>query len=118
MLERHCELWEEERGVRVSITTMRRAVRKLSWIYKKSLAATERDEGKRRAWHERLRDVDPRRLIFVDKCSPNVRMVPLRARAPKGERALGKKAPRNWKENVTLISSISLAGGGWARLRA
>ncbi len=46
----------------------------------------------------------------MDECSTNVRMVPLRARAPKGERAFGK-APRNWKENVTLISSISLAGG-------
>ena len=42
--------------------------------------------------------------------STNVRMVPLRARAPKGERAFGK-APRNWKENVTLISSISFVGG-------
>jgi DDE superfamily endonuclease len=55
--------------------------------------------------------VDPRRFVFVDECSTNVRMVPLRrARAPKGQRAFGK-APRNWKENVTLISSISLAGG-------
>ena len=54
--------------------------------------------------------MDPRRFVFVDECSTNVRMVPLRARAPKGERAFGK-APRNWKENVTLISSISLAGG-------
>ncbi len=54
--------------------------------------------------------MDPRRFVFVDECSTNVRMVPLRARAPKGERAFGK-APRNWKENVTLVSSISLAGG-------
>jgi transposase len=54
--------------------------------------------------------VDPRRFVFVDECSTNVRMVPLRARAPKGKRAFGK-APRNWKENVTLISSISLTGG-------
>ena len=38
-------------------------------------------------------------------------MVPLRARAPKGERAFGK-APKNWKTNVTLISSISLGGMG------
>lgn len=38
-------------------------------------------------------------------------MVPLRARAPKGERALGK-APKNWDKNVTLISSISLEGMG------
>jgi transposase len=47
----------------------------------------------------------------VDECSTNVRLVPLLARAPKGQRALGK-APRNWKENVTLISSISLEGPG------
>jgi transposase len=46
----------------------------------------------------------------VDECSTNVRMVPLRARAPKGERAFGK-APKNWESNVTLISSISLEGG-------
>lgn len=37
--------------------------------------------------------------------------MPLRARAPKGERAFGK-APKNWDKNVTLISSISLEGMG------
>jgi transposase len=30
-LERHCELWESEQGVRVSVPTMWRAVRKLGW---------------------------------------------------------------------------------------
>jgi transposase len=55
--------------------------------------------------------VDPRRLVFVDECSTNVRMTPLRARAPKGERALGK-VPKNWKENVTLICSMNLEGMG------
>lgn len=55
--------------------------------------------------------VDSGRLVFVDECSTNVRLVPLRARAPRGDRAHGK-APRNWKENVTLISSISSAGIG------
>ncbi len=35
-LERHCEMWEEERGVRVSIATMSRAIRhKLGWSFKK-----------------------------------------------------------------------------------
>ena len=35
-LERHCELWEGETGVRVSIATMSRAVReKLGWTLKK-----------------------------------------------------------------------------------
>ncbi len=34
-LERHCELWEQERGIGVSIATMSRAVRKLGWTFKK-----------------------------------------------------------------------------------
>ena len=35
-LERHCELWEERRGVRVSVATMSRAIReKLGWTLKK-----------------------------------------------------------------------------------
>jgi transposase len=35
-LERHCELWEQERGVRVSSSAMSRAIRhKLGWTYKK-----------------------------------------------------------------------------------
>lgn len=33
-LERHCELWERGRGVRVSVATMSRAVRGLGWTYK------------------------------------------------------------------------------------
>ena len=47
----------------------------------------------------------------MDESSTNVRMVALRARAPKGERAFGK-APKNWEKNVTLISSISSDGMG------
>ena len=47
----------------------------------------------------------------MDESSTNVRMVPLRARAPRGQRALGK-APKNWDKNVTLISSITLGGMG------
>ena len=35
-LERHCDLWEEKRGVRVSVSAMSRAIRhKLGWTYKK-----------------------------------------------------------------------------------
>jgi transposase len=35
-LERHCELWEQKTGTRVSISTMSRAIReKLGWTYKK-----------------------------------------------------------------------------------
>ena len=35
-LERHCQLWEDKTGVRVSISSMSRAIReKLGWSYKK-----------------------------------------------------------------------------------
>ena len=33
-LEEHCELWERERGVRVSVATMSRVIRRLGWTYK------------------------------------------------------------------------------------
>lgn len=35
-LEHHCELWEMSWGVKVSVSTMSRAVRKLGWTFKKS----------------------------------------------------------------------------------
>jgi transposase len=35
-LRRHCQLWEERGGARVSVATMSRAVRKLGWTFKKS----------------------------------------------------------------------------------
>jgi transposase len=35
-LERHCQMWEHKRGVRVSVSAMSRAIRhKLGWSYKK-----------------------------------------------------------------------------------
>jgi transposase len=80
-------------------------------LQKKTLGATERDEEARSSFRERLRSVDPKRLIFVDESSTNIALTPRYARAPKGERAYGK-APRNWGKNVTLISSITLEGMG------
>jgi transposase len=80
-------------------------------LQKKTLAATERDEEARGAFREPLRGVDPGRLIFVDESSTNIALTPRYGRAPKGERAYGK-VPRNWGNNVTLISSISLEGMG------
>jgi transposase len=75
------------------------------------VVATERDEEKRSAFRERLKGVDPERLLFVDESSTNVALTPRYGRAPRGERARGK-APRNWGKNVTLISSITLEGMG------
>jgi transposase len=47
-LERHCELWEESGGARVSVATMSRAVRRLGWTFKKRVwvpqSGTKRSE--------------------------------------------------------------------------
>ncbi len=47
-LERHCELWEQAHGVRVSRWTMSEAIRRVEWTRKKSLwqpvSATRRRE--------------------------------------------------------------------------
>ena len=75
------------------------------------MAASERDERARSAWRKRLAALDPGRLVFVDECGSNVGLTPLRARAPKGERAHGK-APRNRGKNTTLLASMGSEGMG------
>jgi transposase len=47
----------------------------------------------------------------VDECGTNIALAPLRARAPRGERALGK-APRNRGKNTTLLASMTSFGMG------
>ncbi len=49
--------------------------------------------------------------MFVDECGSNIGLAPLRARAPKGERARGS-APRNRGKNTTLLASMSAGGMG------
>jgi hypothetical protein len=75
------------------------------------LGASERDEAARSDWQRRARSLDPKQLIFVDECGTHIGLVPLRARAPGGERAFGR-APRNRGKNTTLIASITAQGMG------
>ena len=75
------------------------------------MGAAERDEEARTHWRERVRLLDPSRLVFVDECGTNVGLAPLRARAPRGERAFGK-APRNRGKNTTLLAGMGLRGMG------
>ena len=75
------------------------------------MAASERDEEARAAWRERVAALDPEGLVFVDECGSNTGLAPLRARAPKGERAFGE-APRNRGKNTTLLASMGVGGMG------
>ncbi len=79
----------------------------------KTVAASERDYEEARArGREGVAALDPRRLlVFVDECGSNVGLAPLRARAPKGERAHGK-TPRNRGKNTTTLLLASMGAGG------
>jgi transposase len=78
---------------------------------KKSLIAAERDESARAAWRDEAATLDPADLIFVDETSTHTALTRRRARAPRGERAIGR-VPRNHGPNVTLLAALTPAGVG------
>lgn len=78
---------------------------------KKSLIAVERDEAARTAWRDAVAALDPAALIFVDETSTHTALTRRRARAPRGERAVGR-VPRNHGPNVTLLAALTPTGIG------
>jgi len=55
-LKEHCRLWERKQGVKVSISTMSRAIRRLGWTLKKRLWVPPNETKKREVLGEmRLR---------------------------------------------------------------
>lgn len=78
---------------------------------KKTLRASERDEAARAAWRERAEGLDPRRFVFVDETGAHLGLVRTYARAPRGERAVGR-APRNRGQNRTTVTALRLDGFG------
>lgn len=78
---------------------------------KKSLHASERNEAERAAWWADVAALDPARLVFVDESGTHTALTRLRARAPRGERAIGR-VPRNHGPNVTLFAALTPQGMG------
>jgi transposase len=78
---------------------------------KKSLIATERDEAVRAAWRDAVSTLNPAALVFVDETSTHTALTRRRARAPRGERAVGR-TPRNHGPNMTLLASLTPEGIG------
>jgi transposase len=111
-LEEHCRLWEAQTGVKVSTSTMRRAILRLRWTWKKkTLEASERKEEEREQWRKSMKDLDVNKCRVIDETGSNIALTRLYGRAPKGKRAKGS-VPRNRGKNVTLITDLSLAGLG------
>lgn len=55
--------------------------------------------------------MDPTRVIVLDETSTPTTLTPLRARAPRGERAVGR-VPRSRWQTVTLLATLTLDGMG------
>ncbi len=73
------------------------------------MGATERNDTKRRMWYRIVRNIDIHRLVFVDESGANITLARRYGRAPTDQRCHGT-APRNYRENLTLIASLSLTG--------
>lgn len=111
-LQEHCTTWEAETGIKVSISTMSRAIDHLQWTFKKkTLQASERKEEERKIWKEKTKDSDASKYRFIDEMGSNLSLTRLYARAPKGKRAYGTIIRKRGK-NVTMITDLSLCGLG------
>ena len=65
----------------------------------------------RQAWRDELAAVAPQRFVFLDETATPTSLTRLRARAPRGERAIGTVPRRRW-QSVTLLASVSTRGMG------
>ena len=65
----------------------------------------------REAWRTAQADLDPKQLIFLDETSTPLTLTPLRARAPKGQRALGS-IPRGHRPHIVWIATLTPDGLG------
>jgi hypothetical protein len=64
----------------------------------------------REAWcAEVCGGIDPARLVFLDESGVDTSMTPLYARAPKGQRAVGRAPGGHWKR-LTILGAIALNG--------
>jgi transposase len=66
-------------------------------------------QAERRAYRERLAQVRPEDLVFVDESGVNRGMTRRYGRSPQGQRVYGS-APRNYGPNVSVLGALSLGG--------
>ncbi len=105
-------LLEEKTNVKVSTTTIWNISKKFNYSFKKkTMYATEKTSDKvqqaRVNYWQKIREIRPEDLIFIDESGVNLAMVRLYARALKGKRARGEK-PQKRGKNISLIAALSL----------
>lgn len=55
--------------------------------------------------------IDPARFVFLDETSTPLSLTPLRARAPRGQRAVGR-VPRGKRPHITWLATLTPTGIG------
>jgi transposase len=55
--------------------------------------------------------LDPTRFVFLDETSTPVTLTPVRARAPRGQRAVGR-VPRGQRPHIAWLATLTTAGLG------
>jgi transposase len=65
----------------------------------------------RAAWRAAMVGIDPSRLVFLDETSTPTTLTLLRARAPRGQRAVGR-VPRGRREAITWLATLTTQGIG------
>jgi transposase len=73
--------------------------------------AAERDELVRAAWRAGVAGIDPSRLVFLDETSTPLSLTPLRSRAPRGQRAVGR-VPHGKRPHISWLATLTPDGIG------
>ncbi len=77
--------------------------------YKKSLAASERNEATRATWREQIATRDPEQFVCVDESGTHTSLTRLYGWAPPDQRAVGS-VPRNHGKTTTLVAALTPDG--------
>jgi len=96
-------------GIPCSLMAIDRALRRAGITRKKKTLRADRQDdsdvqAQRDALTQRLSQVEPNHLVFVDEMGANTAMARTHGRSPAGTRVYGS-APGSWK-NVTLIAAL------------
>ena len=78
---------------------------------KKTLVAREQNPAARAAWRIAAAGLNPADLVFLDETSTPTTLTPRRARAPRGQRVMGR-VPRGRWEAITLVATLTATGPG------
>jgi transposase len=65
----------------------------------------------RAAWRAGMAGIDPSRFVFLDETSTPLSLTPRRARAPRGQRAVGQ-APHGKRPHISWLATLTSTGIG------